>query len=117
MSVNVRIKNPAAPSRTTTVKLLVDTGSRYTWIRTQVLHDIGIEPEETASFRTIDGRLLDRQIAVAVLELDGRRTGTTVVFAKEEDGEVLGVHALEGLRFEVNPYTGELHPAPAVLAV
>ena len=35
----------------------------------------------------------------------GEKATTVVVFADEGDGKVLGVHALEGLGFEVDPVT------------
>jgi len=47
----------------------------------------------------------------------GERTGTTIVFGEKADEQVLGVHALEGLRLEVDPYTGKLKRVPVILAV
>jgi len=40
---------------------------------------------------------------------------TIVVFAKEDDAEVLGVRALEGLGLRVDPSTKELRRADAIL--
>jgi len=40
-----------------------------------------------------------------------------VVFAEDGDGKVLGVHALEGLRLEVDPSTGGLRKSEASLAL
>jgi hypothetical protein len=42
---------------------------------------------------------------------------SVVVFAEKEDGKVLGVHALEGMRLEVAPATSELRKAEAGLAL
>jgi predicted aspartyl protease len=39
------------------------------------------------------------------------------VFAVKEEGKVLGVHALEGLRLEVDPSTGALRKSEASLAL
>ena len=36
---------------------------------------------------------------------------SVVVFAEKEDGKVLGLHALEGMRLEVVQATGELKKA------
>jgi predicted aspartyl protease len=47
----------------------------------------------------------------------GRKEFTIVVFAEAEDKEVLGVHALEGLRLEVDVITGKLKEVEAVLAI
>jgi predicted aspartyl protease len=42
---------------------------------------------------------------------------SVVVFAEKEDGKLLGLHALEGMRLEVTPETGELRKAEAGLAL
>lgn len=49
--------------------------------------------------------------------MPGRRATTAVVFAEESDNEVLGLHALEGLRLEVDPVSGQLREVEAVLAL
>jgi len=112
-----KVLNPREPSQFLKVDLMVDTGSRYTWIRKDMLEKLGINPERVAKFKTIDGRVLERPIGIVIIECAGERTGTTVVFGEKDDVQVLGVHALEGLRLEVDPYTGELKPVPVILAV
>lgn len=47
----------------------------------------------------------------------GRKATTITVFAEESDNEVLGIHALEGLRLEVDPVTKRLKEVEAVLAL
>jgi len=42
---------------------------------------------------------------------------TMVVFAEESDANVLGVHALDGLRLEVDPTTKQLKKVEALLAI
>ena len=56
-------------------------------------------------FRTIEGRVIEREIGEAVIECLGERATRIVVFAEETDSEVLGVDALEGLRLEIDPVT------------
>jgi len=51
-----------------------------------------------------------------VVECLGRKATTVVVFA-EEDNEVLGLHALEGLGLEVDPVTGKLIESEVILAL
>jgi len=46
-----------------------------------------------------------------------RKATTIIVFAEETDNEVLGLHALEGLRLEVDPVTKQLKEVEAVLAL
>jgi predicted aspartyl protease len=84
--------------------LLVDTGSVYSWIDADSLNDLGIVPKgDQEKFRTIEGRGIFRSIGEAILELNNERATSIVVFAEKGDANVLGVHSLEGLGFEVDP--------------
>jgi len=112
-----KVFNPNRLSKFVEVELMVDTGSRYTWISKDTLETLDLRPEKTAKFRTIDGRVLERHTGIAIIECADERTGTTVVFGEKNDVQVLGVHSLEGLRLEIDPYTGELKPIPVILAV
>ncbi len=113
----VRIYNPQDPLRHVDLELLVDTGSTFTWIRRTRLEELGIRPMDRARFRTTDNRIVMRDVGEAVVECLGRRATTAVVFAEESDNEVLGLHALEGLRLEVDPVSGQLREVEAVLAL
>jgi len=97
--------------------LLVDTGSTYTWIAAGVLEKLRTRVRRTWKFKTIDGRIVQRRIGDAHLEYMEEQAPTVVVFAEDGDGKVLGVHALEGLRLEVDPSTGELRRSEASLAL
>jgi predicted aspartyl protease len=97
--------------------VLVDTGSTYTWVKGNDLKKIGIEPLQEIIFTTIEGKKIKRKIGRAEIEVMGRKEFTIVVFAEAEDKEVLGVHALEGLRLEVDVITGKLKEVEAVLAI
>jgi len=99
------------------VKLSVDTGSTYTWVNKTLLEKLGIKPQTEWTFKTIDGRILKRFIGEAVAECLGEHATTMIVFAEEGDANVLGVHALEGLRLEVDPTTKKLKKAEALLAI
>ncbi|MEM2487621.1 MAG: hypothetical protein QXR44_03410 [Thermoproteota archaeon] len=68
-------------------------------------------------FRSIDNRIIERDIGEVVIECLGRRATTVVVFADERDNEVLGLHALEGLGLEVDPVTKQLKESEAILAL
>ena len=98
-------------------ELLVDTGSTYTLVKEEDLRRIGVEPLEEITFTTIEGREIKRKIGRAEVEVMGRREHTILAFAQEADKEVLGVHALEGLRLEVDVLTGKLREARTVLAL
>ncbi len=114
--VKAGLRNPSL-RKFESVKLLVDSGSTYTWISKDVLGQLEIKPKGIRRFKTIDGRLLERYIGETIVECMGETATTTVVFAEESDAQVLGVHALEGLGLEVDPITKELRKAEALLAI
>ncbi len=68
-------------------------------------------------FKTIEGRLVKRNIGEAPIELNSEIATTIVVFAEPADSQVFGVHALEGLGLEIDPITEKVKKAEALLAV
>jgi len=113
----VKLFNPHDSSKQIELELLVDTGSTYTWIKRDRLEELGIKPTSKWKFRTIEGRVIERDIGEAIVECLGERATRIVVFAEKEDAEVLGVDALEGLRLEVDPITKQLRKIEALLAL
>jgi clan AA aspartic protease len=113
---NVKIKI-CGSSGSKEVELLVDTGSTYSWVSNKTLKEINVRPKKKWKFKTIDGRVVKREVGEAVVEWNGEKATTVVVFAREGDKEVLGVHALEGLQLEVDPVSKELKKVEASLAV
>src|SRR5215469_16661427 len=99
--------------------VMVDTGSAYNWIPTEVLVDLGVTPARVDRFETADGRILEREVGFALLYAGGRSAAAAVVFAREGDMVLLGAHGLEGLNLRVDLARKELIPAgpvPAALA-
>lgn len=115
-TVKVRVFSPDRKT-SSSVDLLVDTGSTYSWIDAAVLNKLGIENKATWKFKSIDGRMIERGISDAFMECLGEVGPSVVVFAEKNDGKVLGLHALEGMRLEVSPTSGELRKADAGLAL
>ena len=116
-TARVRICNPKEPTRCVDLDLIVDTGSTYTWVRASRLRELGIEPMARVRFRTIEGRVIERDIGETIIESMGEKATTIVVFAQEGDAEVLGAYSLEGLRLEVDPVTRQLKKVEALLAL
>ncbi len=52
-----------------------------------------------------------------MIDYSGERVTTVVVFAEDDDEEVLGVYSLEGLAMEFDPVANELRKVEAILAV
>src|SRR5688572_6387986 len=96
--------------------VMVDTGSEYNWIPRDILADLAIEPDRVDRFETADGRILEREVGLALLYAVGRRTATHVVFAEPGDLVLLGAIGLEGLNVRVDLGRKELVPAGPVPA-
>lgn len=102
--------------RQRTLEAMVDTGSVFTWIPEAIAADLGLVPLESWRFRTIDGRIIERSVCDAPVEIQKRRGIVRTVFAKPGDACVLGVTALEILGLTVDPTTGRLREEDATLA-
>jgi predicted aspartyl protease len=117
ISAKVKLYSPSDQSETLDLDLIVDTGSTYTWVKRARLSSLELKPTGKRMFRTIEGRLAEREIGEALIECGGERATTIVVFAEGGDAEVLGVYTLEGLGLEVDPTTKELRKSEAILAL
>lgn len=96
--------------------VMVDTGSEYNWIPSQILVDLGVSPVRIDRFETADGRVLEREIGFALLYAGGRSAPAVVVFAGDGDMTLLGAHGLEGMNLRVDLGRKELVPAGPVPA-
>lgn len=96
--------------------VMVDTGSEYNWIPSEILVDLGVSPVRSDRFETADGRVLEREVGFALVYAGGRSTASVVVFATEGDMVLLGAHGLEGLNLRVDLGRKELVPAGPVPA-
>ena len=116
-TAKVRIYHPHDKLKHVDLELLVDTGSTYTWIKKSRLESLNVKPKGKRRFRTIEGRIIERYIGEVVIECLDEKATTIVVFAEEDDVEVLGVYTLEGLGLEVDPSTKQLKKVEAILAL
>ena len=80
-----------------TLRLLVDTGSTYTWIPASIARSLGVAPADRAVFELADGRTIGRTVGELSVEILGRRATRRVVFARKGDSNVIGVDTLQGL--------------------
>ena len=102
--------NPASPSRIEELELLVDTGASYSRFSRQRVEGLGIRPTGRMQFRTIDGRVLERDVAPVFIRSDGHVGGDTIVVAESGDAEVLGAHTFESLDLAADPVQKKLIP-------
>jgi len=109
-SAKLTIWNPAQPSRSEEIEAMVDTGASYTWISGSRLTGLGIQPTRRVTFQTIEGRMIERDMAPVFVRVDGYTGGDTVVLAEPGDHQVLGAHTLESLGLTVDPVKKALVP-------
>ena len=58
---------------------------------------LGPKPTRRMPFRTIEGRVLEREMAAVYVGTDGYSAPDVVVIAEPGEMEVLGAHSIEGL--------------------
>lgn len=118
ISTRGKIENPVDRTRTVVVpKLLVDTGSEYTWVPGRMLEKIGIQREKKdVSFVLANGQQVTRSVGFAIIRIDKYFTIDEVVFAEPEDLWLLGARTLDGLNLTVEPSKKRLVAAGPVPA-
>ena len=119
--VSCRIENISDRSRGTTLpRLLVDTGSEFTWVSKQTLEQLGIQREKKdVEFQMANGQKVTRSVGFAILHLEHHFTVDEIVFAEKGDLLLLGSRTLEGLNLTVDPQKKRLvaaGPLPAARA-
>lgn len=100
-----KIENPTDRTRSVVIpKLLVDSGSEYTWVSERSLERIGIRPEKKdVTFVLANGQEVTRSVGFAIIRLDKFFTIDEVVFAEPGDLQLLGARTLEGLNLIIEP--------------
>ena len=99
-----KIENVADRSKSAVLpKVLVDTGSEYTWVPATTLEKIGINREKKdVLFIMANGQQVTRSVGFAIIRLDKNFTVDEVVFAEKGDLLLLGARSLEGLNLTVD---------------
>jgi predicted aspartyl protease len=98
-------------------KLLVDTGSEFTWLPGEILDRIGIETvKKDLRIQMASGEIITRSVGYAVLRVDKFETIDEVVFAQKGDLALLGSRAMEGMNVHVDPRKKRLVAAGPVIA-
>jgi predicted aspartyl protease len=102
--VGCKVENHRDRSKSIRIpKILVDTGSEYTWIPAARLEQIEVEREKKdVSFVMANGQVVTRSIGFAILRVDRFFTIDEVVFAEKGDLVLLGARTLEGLNLVVD---------------
>ena len=115
VKVKVIVRNIHNPDLKAELDLLVDTGAIYTILTRERLSRLGVEPRDKRRFKTADGRVIERDVGAAEIEIKGHSTYSIVILGEPSDAEVLGVTTLEELGLQVDPVSGELKPLELLL--
>src|ERR1700684_2473382 len=109
-SVKMRGWNPAQPAGVEELDAFVDTGAAFSWISRARLQRLGVTPSRRMGFRTIEGRLLERDMATVYISTDKYSVPDVVVMAEDGEMEVMGAHTIEGLGMAADPVQKKLVP-------
>ena len=103
--VKCKIENPTDRSCSVVIpKLLVDTGSEFTWVPERMLERIGIRREKKdVKFVLANGQEVTRAVGFAIIRLGKYFTIDEIVFAEPGDLLLIGVRTLDGLNLTVEP--------------
>ena len=101
-------------------RLLVDTGSEYTWVPGHTLEELGVGREKKdLEFVMANGQKVTRSVGFAIIRVEKNFTVDEVVFAEKGDLLLLGARSLEGLSLVVDTRKKKLvaaGPLPAAAA-
>jgi clan AA aspartic protease len=108
--VKVRVGNPANGEAGENVNCFVDSGAIYSLIPKPVLRRLRIKPHSTREFVPADGQIIERKVATAMFEYEGRRGDSLVIVGEPGDDPLLGATTLEAFGLVLDPFRRVLRP-------
>ena len=99
--VDIRVAAPGAADERT-IQALVDTGSLYTTVPASLLEEIGTERLRRMRFELADGAVMESDVGVAIVSVNGHAAPTIVAFGPEGVEPLLGAMALQQLELAVD---------------
>ena len=94
--------------RLETVDALVDTGSSYSVFPSASLERLGIGRLERVEFEQADGSIIEFDVGVAWMTINGRDRASSVAFGRDDAESLLGANALQEFLLVVDPVAEEL---------
>ena len=96
-SVECEVVNVAKPGYTARVRMLVDSGSEFTWVQESVPEQARIRiAKKDLQFVVANGQTITRSAGYAILRVGAFETVDEVVFGQPGDLALLGARTLEG---------------------
>ena len=102
-------------SQRVTLEMLVDTGATYTWVPEPILRQLGYQPTFRQRLRLANGQVIERDGCEAIVEIDGARRTTVVIFGDPASEPWLGAVTLEQFSLAPDPISQRLIPVEALL--
>ena len=112
--VPVQVGDPQG-SRFEAVEALVDTGATYTVLPAPLLDRLGIRPDEKRQFELADDRVIELDVGMAQIRINGNTYLNIVVFAEEATEPMIGAATLETFGLAVDPTRKRLVKVPGLL--
>ncbi len=101
-------------TRSETVNALVDTGSTFTCLPANLLSEFGVVPYRRIQFELSDGSVVEDDLGIVHVRMEGIITPTIAIFADEGAPALLGAYTLEGALLAVDPVRQRLVPIHAL---
>ncbi len=102
--------------RSLELEAMVDTGSTYTIVPSQLLRELGVEPFDSMWLVRQNGRASRVDLGKATVTINGRSERTLVIFGEDIDEPLMGAYTLSGLRLAVDTVHQRLVPATTAWA-
>jgi predicted aspartyl protease len=116
--VDCEFVNVRKPAKTVAMlKLLIDTGSEFSWLPETALKKVGVNPaKRDVPFQMANGQTISRATGYVILRVGGFETVDEFVFGLAGDLSLLGARTLKGFGAIVDPRRKRLvavgpHPA------
>ena len=115
---NCRVENQVDRKKSAQVpKLLVDTGTEFTWINAETLRNIGVKREKKDyTFVMANGQQITRAVGFAIIRVGDAITTDEVIFGEPGELEILGARSLEGMNLRVDSRAKKLVAGGPILA-
>jgi predicted aspartyl protease len=111
----VEVANPATPDVTERLEFIVDSGSVFSVVPTEVLRRLGIRPRRQQTFQLANNAHIVRWKGGALFKFREYEGVAEVIFGEEGDATLLGAHTLEAFGLGLDPIKRELRPMTLTL--
>ena len=107
--VEIKISN-LTNKKSTELQVLVDTGATYTTIPESILQNLGVEVMDKVNLELADRRIIERNLGEVIIEVEGKKRTTPVIFGSEKDALIMGLVTLETCGLTVDTINRKLVP-------